>query len=206
MSLISMAKKNYDEDENRAEVRAIIEILGKPKEHVTETLKDYVKKIKEDDKFDVEEEFYEEPIEQEDQKGVFSCFSEITFSVKDVNQLIAFCFDYMPSSVEIIEPEHFKITSKHITDLLNDMQSRLHQTEMLTKQLYEENKAFNSSLNVLTRNFVMLSLSNKPLDISTISKITGIPDERLKIFLDKMVEEKRLKLEDNLYSILPKDE
>ncbi|MFT4304905.1 MAG: PCI domain-containing protein [Candidatus Woesearchaeota archaeon] len=201
-----MAKKNYNEDENGAQVRAIIEILGKPKEHVVKTLNNYINKIKEDKDFDVEEEHYEEPVEQEDQKGVFSTFSEITFNINDINKLISFCFDYMPSSVEIIEPENFNLSSKHLTDLLNDMQSRLHHTEMLTKKLFEENKAFNSSLNVLTRNLVMLSLGNRSLDISTMSKLIGISEDKLKPFLDKMVEEKRIKFEDNLYSILLKNE
>lgn len=201
-----MATKNYDEYENKAQVRAIIEILGKPKEHVTETLKNYVKKIKDDENYKLEEEFYEEPVEQEEQKGIFSSFAEITFTVKDVNQLISFCFDYMPSSIEIIEPENFKMISKQLTDLLNDMQSRLHHTEMLTKKLYEENKAFNNSINALTKNFVIFLLANKSLDLNHLSRYIGIPGDKLKLFLDSMVQEKKIKFEDNLYSILPKDE
>ncbi|MFW6233695.1 MAG: hypothetical protein ACOC3Z_03465, partial [Nanoarchaeota archaeon] len=134
-----MVSKNQD-NEIGAQVRAIIEILGKPKEHVIESMKKYVENIKKDENYDVEEEMIEEPVEQEDQPGVFSTYSEIVFNVKDVNQLISFCFDYMPSSVEIIDPEDFQMTSKHLTDLLNDLQSRLHHTEMITKKLFEENK------------------------------------------------------------------
>lgn len=198
-----MESKN---DENKAQVRAIIEVLGKPKEHVQTTLKKYIDNIKNDEKYDVEEEHFEEPVEQEDQKGVFSAFSEILFNVKDINQLISFCFDYMPSSVEITDPEFFKISAKSISDLLNDMQSRLHHTEMISKKLYEENKAFNNSLNILTRNLVIVSLGNRSLDLPTLSRLTGLSEEKLKPFLDKMVEENKIKFEDNTYSILLKNE
>ena len=200
ISSFFMVSKNQD-NEKSAQVRAIIEILGKPKEHVTESIKKYVENIKKDENYDVEEEMIEEPVEQEDQPGVFSTYSEIVFNVKDINQLISFCFDYMPSSVEIIDPEEFQITSKYFTDLLNDLQSRLHHTEMITKQLFEENKAFNNTLNLMMRNMVMISLAQRPLDLETLSKVTGVAEDKLKPFLDQMVEENKIKLEDGAYLI-----
>jgi hypothetical protein len=195
-------KEEKDFGENKAQVRAIIEILGKPKEHVFETIKKFINNIKNDENYNLEEEFIDEPVEQEDQKGVFSTYAEIVFNVKDINQLISFCFDYMPSSVEIIDPEEFFISSKHLTDLLNDMQARLHQSEMLTKQLFEENKAFNNTLNLLARNIIMISLAHKKLEISHLSRLSGIIEDKLKPFLDQMIKENKIKLEDNLYSIV----
>jgi hypothetical protein len=190
-----------DKDENKAQVRAIIEILGKPKEHVFETMKKYIDNIKKDESYDVQEEFIDDPVEQEDQKGVFSTYSEIVFNVKDVSQLISFCFDYMPSSVEIIDPEEFSMSSKNLTDLLNDLQARLHQSEMLTKQLFEENKAFNNTLNLLARNIIMISLSHKKLNIANLSKLSGIAEDKLKPFLDQMIKEGKIIFEDELYAI-----
>ena len=180
----------------------IVEIIGKPKEHVIETFNKYLEAMKKDEDLEILEVKSEEPMEMEDQKGIFSTFAEIELWAKNVNKLIGFCFDYMPSSIEVIEPETTRMTNQHITDMLNVLQARLHHTDMLANKMYQENQVFNKSLNVLSRNLIMLALGKKERDMENLEKITGIPSDKLKLFLDKMVEEKLIKEEEGKYSLV----
>ena len=180
----------------------IVEIIGKPKEHVIETFNKYLEAMKKDEDLEILEVKSEEPMEMEDQKGIFSTFAEIELWAKNVNKLIGFCFDYMPSSIEVIEQETTRMTNQHITDMLNVLQARLHHTDMLANKMYQENQVFNKSLNVLSRNLIMLALGKKERDMENLEKITGIPSDKLKLFLDKMVEEKLIKEEEGKYSLV----
>ena len=182
--------------------QAIIEIVGKPKEHIIEVLEAHLKQIDEDSELEIVEKVIEEPLEQEKQPGMFSTFVDLTFWAKNTNKLIAFCFDYMPSSIEIVAPESMITKSHDLTSLLNDMQARLHHVDMLAKQLHQQNQVFNLSLNRLARNLIMMAISRKPLHEENIVKTTGIKKENLVPFLKAMIEEKKISENDGLYSLV----
>ncbi len=182
--------------------QAIIEIVGKPKEHIVEMLEKHLNQINEDSELEIVEKTIEEPIEQEEQPGIFSTFVDLTFWAIEPNKLIAFCFDYMPSSIEIMDPETMITKSQDLTSLLNDMQARLHHTDMITKQLHQENQIFNLSLNKLAKNLITLSLTRSPLPINKLEVLTGIKEQNLLKFLEKMIEDKKVILNDGNYSIV----
>ncbi len=117
--------------------RIIIEILGSPKEHVEEVIHKIVDNIdkKEEDIKVIKGKSYE----AEEVKGLWSSFAELDLEFKDEERLVGFCFDYMPSSIEILEPEVIKFEQKIFGELLNDLLARLHQYDMLTKNLRAEN-------------------------------------------------------------------
>jgi len=54
--------------------------------------------------------------------------------VQDISRLIEIIFDYMPSSVEIIEPPNFSLKLEDANALLNDLAARLHQYDALLKK------------------------------------------------------------------------
>src|SRR3989344_3928264 len=88
--------------------RAIIEILGSPEEHVKKTMQMILDKIKQypDTKIIKEKMF---PAEKMGDKNLWSTFTELDMEVKNVQILTGFCFDFMPSSLEIIEPEEMAL-------------------------------------------------------------------------------------------------
>jgi hypothetical protein len=190
-------------------VQSIIEIVGKPKEFIVEQLNKHLEQIKDNKKLEVEEIDIEEPAEVEDQPGLFSTFADVIFWAEDSKDLIAFCFDYMPSSIEIIDPEQKIMKMADLTDLLNDLQGRLHHVDMLAKNLHQENKAFNASLTNMLRNTIMISLAHKPLPLDKLSQLTGVKKETIEPFLKKMIEDKKLIKKDGIYGIpaeKPKDD
>tara|TARA_Y100000034_G_C6838337_1_gene379036 strand:- start:236 stop:559 length:324 start_codon:yes stop_codon:yes gene_type:complete len=77
--------------------------------------------------------------ESEDMPNFFSIFNELELKVKDFSDLDGFCFDFMPSSIEILEPSSFNLKDKEMEDMLNDLLAKLHQQSMIVRNLHAEN-------------------------------------------------------------------
>src|SRR3989344_5644801 len=95
--------------------RVVIELAGFPKEHIEEVMKKIINKIKEG--FEV---------------------SKLEIKFEDINTITVFCFEYMPSSIEIIEPEELRFKSTEVAGFLNDVLARLHEYDMVVKNLQAE--------------------------------------------------------------------
>ena len=189
--------------------RCIIEIAGTPKSHIENTIKLVVEDIKNKEGKDIilksGDVFKTEEIELKDikQKGkLFSTYAELELLFRNIPVLIGFCFDYMPSSLEIIEPEGLSLNTKDFAGLLNDLLARLHQVDMTLKGLKAENKILNDNASDLFRNLIIISLAGKPKTLKEISTIIGIPEEQLEPFLKVMVDKRKLKLEGETYSLV----
>ena len=118
-------------------VRVIIEILGSPKEHVEETINRVVKKI-EDEEREIRL-INGKSYEATEVKGLWSTFAELELEFNKLYDLIGFSFDYMPSVIEILEPERIDINMGDVNELLNDLLAKLHNYDMVTKNLSAEN-------------------------------------------------------------------
>ncbi|GAI04695.1 unnamed protein product, partial [marine sediment metagenome] len=102
-------------EEQKITARIIIEILGAPKDHVEKTMKLVLGKVKEQKYLKL---LNEKTFEAKQIKKFWSTFSEIEISVENISNLIGFCFDFMPSSIEILEPENFGVEAAEIANLL----------------------------------------------------------------------------------------
>ncbi len=118
----------------------IIEIAGWPKEHVGSTLKLIVDKLKKEKAVSLIKEKISEP--KKVSEKIWSAFVELDVLVKSLVDLIGLVFDYMPSSVEIIEPETIKESTQGLGELLNDLIAKLHAYDAAVKKL----KAVNTIL------------------------------------------------------------
>lgn len=179
--------------------KIIIEMLGKPKEHVEKTLRSYVDKIKDDPELIV---LNTEFADAQEKEKLWSTFAELEVVIKGIPKLIAFCFDYMPSSIEILKPEEFSMKKSTIEDFINNLQARLHNVDMIVKNQKNENEFLRQNLNKAVCNIILISLASGNLDKEKLLKITGIPDKELQIFLDKLVKDNKIRKEDNIYSLV----
>lgn len=116
-------------------VRAIIEILGTPKEHVEETMNKIVGMVKKD--YEARASTIHEAKEMD---KFWSTFVEMELRIKKIDDLIGFCFDFMPSSIEILEPNKIYADNFEMNNLFNDLLARLHQYDMVVKNLSAQNK------------------------------------------------------------------
>ena len=115
----------------------IIEIMGSPKDHVEELVKAVVDNMKKEKDVKINKEKIHDTTEL---KGFWSSFAEMEIAVSDIGKLVDLSFDYLPSSVEILEPENMQIDMNYMTNFINDLLARLHKYDMLIKNFYAENK------------------------------------------------------------------
>ena len=179
--------------------RTIIEVLGKPKEHVEKAISEYIEHIKKDSELVVLAENYSGA---EEQGKLWSKFVELDLVVKGTSKLITFCFEYMPSSLEVLKPEHIILTNPEISNFLNDLQARLHNVDMIVKQSKAENDFLKHNLNALLHNAVLICLKVSSLSMDQLSQITGVDKKELETFTENLLKENKIKKEGEIYSLV----
>lgn len=187
--------------------RCIIEVAGTPKAHIEKTIKLVVETIKNQEDIILKsgDVFETKEVDMKDLKHkgkLYSTYTEIELLFKNTQTLLGFCFDYMPSSVELLDPKDLVFDTNGFAGLINDLIAKLHTVDMLLKNLKAENQILNQNASDLLRNLIILSLSSKPKRINMVSKDTGIPEKQLKPFMDVMVQNKKVKVEKGVYSLI----
>ncbi|PIU02540.1 MAG: hypothetical protein COT55_02980, partial [Candidatus Diapherotrites archaeon CG09_land_8_20_14_0_10_32_12] len=175
--------------EGRILARIIIEIVGKPKEHIEKALRIVVDKIKEQKDFKVVEE---KLFNAEKQEEMFSTFAELGILFNNMEVLVGFCLDFMPSSVEILDPEKLSFKSNNFAGLINDLLTRLHQISLRVVQNNAEKKILKKNMLNMLKNTVMILLSIKGMQLEQLSKSSGVNEKDFKPLLDVMVKEKTI--------------
>ena len=184
--------------EGKILTRVIIEILGKPKEHIEKALRIVVEKIKEQKDIKVVEE---KLFDAEKQEEMFSIFAELGVLFMDIETLVGFCFDFMPSSVEILDPKKLGFESNDFAGLINDLLTRLHQINLKVVQNNAEKKILKKNMLNMLKNTVMILLSIKGMQLEQLSKSSGVNEKDLKPLLDSMVKENIIELKEGVYSL-----
>jgi hypothetical protein len=180
--------------------RALIEVLGKPKEHVKEALEKYVNQLKSNDKYKVLNEDYAD-VEKREEEELWATFVELELKTNSVEDLISFCFEYMPSSIEILSPAEFNLPDQEISHFLSNLQGKLHQIDMVAKQLKAENDALKMNASFLVKNNLLVLLAKESMNSENLSKYTGVAKDKLEDFLDKLIDENKIELKDGLYAL-----
>lgn len=187
--------------------KVIIEVAGKPKEHIENTLRLVINKIKKEEKnirLKQGDLYKAKEVEiTTEQKGQFwSTFAELDLYFKNVQTLIAFCFEYMPSSVEILEPQDMRFQLKEFSDLLTELLAKLHSIGMSLKALKAENEILNRNAASLLRNIIMIALRSKEKTLKEVAEFSGIEKDKLKPFMDEFVKAEFLKGHEGKYSLV----
>jgi len=127
----------------------IIEVMGKPPEHVTETLSNIVKQMDEEKGISVRECKISEPKELEKAKTLYSCFADIEVEVEEVFLLTLLVFKYTPSHIEIISPETIVLNNSGWNDVFNEITGRLHNYDEIARVLQMEKTILEKKLREL---------------------------------------------------------
>ncbi|MBI1969038.1 hypothetical protein HYS49_03950 [Candidatus Woesearchaeota archaeon] len=179
--------------------RAMIEVLGKPQEHVEEALGTYLENLKKNERYTVLRAARAKTKKQDDQ-DLWATFAELEVQTEKVEDIIGFCFDYMPSLIEVIEPVEFPLKDVDVTQFLNDLQAKLHNVDMVAKNVKLENDHLHKNMGLLLRNYVLLLLSKGgQLTSEQVSKLTGVDQDRLEDFLDTLIDQGKIDLKAGKY-------
>lgn len=139
---------NSDKTKNIS-VKMIIEVAGRPPEHLTETLKDMIEKIGEEKDVSVVDKKINEPVIMKDQKDFYTSFAEVEIKLEDISILSALVLKYMPAHIEIIEPENISFTNNGWNDIFNDVLTRLHQYDGVARTIQTEKNILENKLKAL---------------------------------------------------------
>ena len=133
----------------------IVEVAGRPPEHLKAALAEHIGVLDKVDDITVHSIKTSEPraIAQGDGQQVtgdsetmFTCFAEADFECDSFARLSETMFDFMPSSVEVIESGKVMMTMSEATDLLNNISGRMHRYDEIGKVAGERLRQMGVSL------------------------------------------------------------
>jgi len=125
-------------------VRAImiVEMAGRPEKHLAESLEKHINILNDIKDITVHSIKISKPREIEkpenqdsvpSDEAMFTAFVEADFECENFSRLSETMFDFMPSSVEVIEPAKITMEMNEATDLLNNISGRLHRYDEIAK-------------------------------------------------------------------------
>ena len=119
-------------------VQVILEVMGRPPENVTEALNKLVEKLGNDKSIRILEENTHPPKAIPDSNDLHTAFSDLTLEIDTIEKYFAILFAYMPSHIEVIEPENLEFSNFDLNDLASKLVQRLHSYDAVTKRMIVE--------------------------------------------------------------------
>ena len=149
------------EDKQKIRALMILEVIGKPKEFLTETLENLIKQMDSEQGVSVKGKNVREPKKMEEKTGVadsksgnlkiarqdfYASFAEVEVETENIFSLVYLMFKYMPANVEISSPEVLALTNNGWNDVLNEIIRRLHSYDEVARVLQVEKAVLENKL------------------------------------------------------------
>jgi hypothetical protein len=185
-------------------VLVTFQIVGKPAKHVDESLKAFLEAIKKDERIYWLEQHVDKAQKTEDSKDneeFFSAFAEVDLLVQNLETLNWLCVNYMPATVEVIEPHDFELSGLDVQNWVGDVLARLHQISAAYKQQTAEVDFLKSNFNTLMRNVILLSLAKGPKKLSELVKDTTLVEKVTEAHLKKLLTEGKVVEKKGVYHL-----
>lgn len=127
----------------------VLEMIGRPPEHMIETMQKLIKGMDEENGVVVKEKNIKEPVELKEEKGFYTTFAEVEVEVEQIQHLAILMFKYMPAHIEVVEPELIVLTNNGWGDILSELVRRLHAYEEVVRVLQMQNAQMQQKLKEL---------------------------------------------------------
>mgnify|MGYP001589599806 CR=1 FL=1 len=126
----------------------IYEILGRPPEHIKETLGQFIDKLGEIKGVKLLGKKIHEPhaIEDKDSKDIYTTFGEAELEIDDINIAFAIVFHMLPANIEVLEPSEIRLRNFEMGSLLTELAVRIHKYDEIAKGLTLENNILKNKL------------------------------------------------------------
>ena len=139
-------------------------------------------------------------LKKQDDQELWMTFAEVEVKTEKLDHLTSFSFDYMPSLIEILEPAELALKDAEVSSFLNDLQAKLHQVDMVAKQLRLENDFLKKNTRNLLRNYLTILLRKGGGMTSTqLSTLTGVEQDKLEDYLDSLIDQGQVDLKKGVY-------
>lgn len=123
----------------------VFEIMGKPKEHIVETLNMVLDKIGKEEGVRIANRRVHEAKEIE-KSDLFTSFAEIETEVAGLQKLMVLFLTYMPAHVEILSPGEIKMKNFDFNLFCNDLITKLHNYDSIAKTVLFKNSILEKQL------------------------------------------------------------
>jgi hypothetical protein len=112
------------------------EILGRPPEHLKETLELFIEKLEQKGVRVESKKIHEvKPVENKNAKDLFTTFAEVELSIDSLIILFSVIHNTLPSHIEILEPMDFNLKNFELNEIVNELTLKLHKYDEITKNL-----------------------------------------------------------------------
>jgi len=122
----------------KVKANLIIELMGRPKKHLKEALNTLVVKMGSEKGVSLIDKKYHTPKAMKKANNLFVTFAEINVEFDSLEYFFAIIMGYMPSNVEIYEPERFKLNTHELNSFSNYIIAKLHRYDELAKRAIVE--------------------------------------------------------------------
>ena len=138
------------DDAKKINAMMIIEVIGKPKEHLVETLNGMIESIGKETGVKIICKDVKEPVELKERNDFFTTFAEIEIETEQILHLARLMFKYMPAHVDILYPEKITIKNVNWNEVFNEILRKLHGYDEVARILDIEKKILENKLRELT--------------------------------------------------------
>jgi len=135
--------------EQRIRAIMMIEVAGRPPQYLTDSLKAHVEKINVVKGVKVTSSKIAEARKLDEEKDLYTSFAEVEIETTTFGKLNEIILDFMPSSVEIIEPADIYFDCQEATMISNDLAGRLHKYDEVAKVASMQIQQLNQKIQLL---------------------------------------------------------
>ncbi len=145
----NLYKTHFLSEDMKTQARLVIEIMGRPADHVKKMLSEIVIRISSEKGVKLLNKQEYSPKKLKDSESLYTAFAEIEVETESLEKCFWLAFAYMPSNVEIISPISFKVTTDQINALIGNLIARLHNYDSLAKKLVADREILIKQANYL---------------------------------------------------------
>jgi hypothetical protein len=116
----------------------VFEVIGNPADFIEKALEGVIENLGKEKGLSMISSNLQKARQYQNQENLFSAFAELEILIESFKRFIELIFDFMPSSVEIFEPEEFKVKISDCNSFLNDLAVRLHQYDITLRKVMLE--------------------------------------------------------------------
>jgi len=153
----------------------IFEILGRPPEHIKESLEEFIDRIGKVKEISIVRKIIHEPkiIEREKDKEdknssnkeeLYTSFADIELEADDINVIFRIVLNMLPSNVEIISPNEIVLKNFDASQLLTELTIKLHRFDEVAKVLHFDREKLIKRIKELESKIEELEKNNKNKD------------------------------------------
>jgi len=132
-----------------AEIKTILifELLGRPPEHLKETLLQFIDTMTKEAGVKVIDKKINEPKRvKKSQQDLYTTFAEVEADFRDLPSLMRMAFVYMPSHIEVLSPAEVNMKNFELNSFMNELVIKMHRYDELAKGLVIEKQILQNQL------------------------------------------------------------